>query len=650
MAKNDSALFEELVNGDATAESILDSFSKKQIHIVSPSVSGLLESFTFKSKNSLGISACGTGFEADIINGTSVDTTIGLSLGGTDDADNNSSKTPDFSISISEFLEKVKNTRSAFLPSLFLSGSATLAADSMQQMESYENTFMRMLGMPDDTDVKNGGGDISSLVFYIDPSDGGYSGKLMAAPLSEIAGLSNNSNSPNSSILLERQKSPGSAGRKYNFTSTSPQYISMDDLAKILEDGLSLSEATVVTNVSVNYYEPNDLMKFFYLKIVPIQDARIYGCISEPTKIISKPFDINSGSKVDGNVIHTSLLETIIRVRLDRVTGSPGIYSSDTSKNDGFTTGLIAPKNTGDEITQVECFLIEKLKKILFQLSDKHVRDSISINEEIAAEEVERNTEEAANTNSNVSPVSGGFATMLTAASQQASFVGKELKQASTLQNLKILKAREDAILFLLKDTSSSSDSLNLQTGTIRIASGFQDILSGPLFSLISQRSIFLGKKIDELNSIIEASDKTEPIDMKKRADPGSSRSDKVTFEYLGVSAEDFLIYMLALLSIDQDYLIGLLSKERRLNMANIISISAFPMSSSKDPYGLIERINKSDIDGGFPSVIDSVNALSLLVYSLYVKYIELIKLDVAPREDELYEMWKEYIAKEEVE
>lgn len=651
MAKNDTALFEEFVNGDSIAEGILSSFSKKQIHIVSPSVSGLLESFTFKNKNSLGIEACGSGFESDLVNGESVDTNIASTLGGADNNENDSSKTLDFSESISDFLEKVKNIRSSFLPSLLLSGSALSGEGAMQQMESYENTFMRMLGMPDDIDIKNGGGDSASLIFYVDPSEGGYSGRLRAASLAEITGENKNDSTQNASILLERQKiSSGDgtdqsrSGRKYNFTSTVPQFLNMYELAEVFSSLTLDDDISTETNLSVNYCEPNDLMKFFYLKSVPIQDSRIYGCISEPSKMVSKPFDTNSGMKISGQKIHTSLLETIIRIRLDKISGAPGIYSSDMEKINNITTaGLIAAENVGDKITQVECFLIEKLKKVLMHLSDQHIRDTVSIHEEIAAEEVERNTDGK----------SSG-----TAANPNLSDPDSQAKYKSTLDNLRILKAKEDAILFLLKDTSSSSgignngtlfSSLDLQIGSIRTASGFQDILSGPLLSLISQRSIYLGKKIDELNTIIEAAaaSKTKPNDIVERADLNSKRGDKVTFEYLGVSAEDFLIYLLAFLAIDQDYLIGLLSKERRLKMANTISLSVFTQSSSRDPYGLFARIEKSESDGGFPSVKDSVNALSLLVYSLYVKYIELIKLDTGPREEILLNMWKEYVSKE---
>jgi hypothetical protein len=58
--------------------------------------------------------------------------------------------------------------------------------------------------------------------------------------------------------------------------------------------------------------------------------------------------------------------------------------------------------------------------------------------------------------------------------------------------------------------------------------------------------------------------------------------------------------------------------------MANLISGSV--LNSKKDPYGIIARVNKSPKDGGFPSVSDSVNALSVLVCNFYSIYISSIK------------------------
>jgi hypothetical protein len=138
------------------------------------------------------------------------------------------------------------------------------------------------------------------------------------------------------------------------------------------------------------------------------------------------------------------------------------------------------------------------------------------------------------------------------------------------------------------------------------------------MLAVLSQKSEYLGDKITELRALLDSSKKVETDGPKN--DPAAPRSDN---SFIGICAEDFIIYILSLLSINEDYLIGLLSKDRRTKLAKIISNSI--LTSNKDPYGIIDRVNKDQNDGGYPSVLDSVNALSVLVanyYRLYINYI----------------------------
>ena len=48
--------------------------------------------------------------------------------------------------------------------------------------------------------------------------------------------------------------------------------------------------------------------------------------------------------------------------------------------------------------------------------------------------------------------------------------------------------------------------------------------------------------------------------------------------------------------------------------------------SKRKDPYGILDRLDKSPENGGFPTVSDSVNALALIVAKLYEEYISYTK------------------------
>jgi hypothetical protein len=632
--KNTGALFEGLVSGEADAVKLVTAFSDTKTQIVSPTVSGLLSGFQF-GRSIIGGCVDFESDEVELSDGTKNDRTAVIN-NNSDYKESESSKEPEFITSLASFVERVKEVRSSFLPFELYDGTTITSSsfNNISEMESYENAFMRMLGMPDDKDVARGTGsngaesfDTSKKIIYATPryTDGAIVKNVTT--IAEITGDSPITNDRFADIIAERQRLPSSSsgwGRYFDFGRVSVTTLQDEKYRESKEKKISESEGTTLTilnDIALNYYNPQHLFRFYYLKSVPIQSSKIYGCVSEPQKIVLKPFDTNSSSKINGIKPKTSLLETIIRLRLDRITGSPNIYSTTSNEKDPngtIPTTTVKPENLGeDSLTQVECFLLQKLEKVLYGLAKKYTEDTKSI----AEKEVKENSEK------------GVLSQEKTDAEKKADDEKKELYK-SELSNLEVLKAREDAILFLLKDTSSSSDgknystaysSLDLQEGIIRTSSGFGDALSGPLYSILSQRSQYLGNKIRELShqldSIDPASSGTADAD-SVTLNPNSE--DRSSFSYLGVCSEDFIVYTMALLSLNQDYLIGLLPQTNRINMANLISGSV--LNSKKDPYGIIARVNKSPKDGGFPSISDSVNALSVLVCNFYSIYISFIK------------------------
>lgn len=604
---------EELVgtlSGTSTASDLILKFAKtNKLGIVSPTLIGLLDSFKSGQQNAA-ITSSGVGFCGDFDNQTDdAQTKIDELLSVTKDKE--AAKSSDFADAAGEFVLKVASTKASYIVASDTDPTGTT------MVESPENAMMRMLGLPDDQDI----GSDESLLAYTDPA-----GKLVSAKLSDLkksgGGISTN-------ILYQR--SSAASDRFYNFdiikapadTDTTTQTVTTSSTT-----GSSTTISSTVTAITttysdtrtkVDYFNPAEQMAFYYLKSLPIQDSNIYSCIFETDKIVMKPFDSSSPAILNGNKAHTSLLESIIRLRLDRVTGNPGIYPLDSDGLATFT--LQEPKNLRigdntwtdagtmvDNLTQVECFLIDKLRKILFQLADHQIV--------VAKERSEAFAKAAIKTNDTTTTTTAETTTTTT-------IVAPPSKQdyIDEIQKLEVLKAKEDAILFLLKDTSSAYDhkntrsvysSLQLQSGIIRTSSGFDDILSGPLYSILKQKSDYLDAKITQLKAAEDA--------LQPPAQDGGSPSGIVNSSsgdsYPGVSSEDFVIYCIALLALDENFLIGLLTRERQINLINTISGSI--LSSNKDPYGLMSKT--------FPSVLDSVNALAILVsnfYQAYVKYCE---------------------------
>ena len=628
--KNTGALFEGLVSGEADAVNLVTAFSDTKTQIVSPTVSGLLSGFQ-TGRSIIGECIDFENNEVERSDGTKNDKTAVIN-NNSDQKESESSKEPEFITSLSSFVEKVKEVRSSFLPFELYDGTTITSSsfNNISEIESYENAFMRMLGMPDDKDVARGTGsngaesfDTSKKIIYATPRYTDGSIVKSVTTIAEITGDSPITGDRFADIIAERQRLPSSSsgwGRYFDFGKVSVTTLQNERYRESNIKKISESEGTtlnILNDIALNYYNPQHLFRFYYLKSVPIQSSKIYGCVSEPQKIVLKPFDTNSSSKINGIKPKTSLLESIIRLRLDRITGSPNIYSTTSNEKDPNGTSpttTVKAENLGeDSLTQVECFLLQKLEKVLYELAKKYIEDTKSI----AEKEIKENSEKG------VLP-------------PPASEINPDKIEAykSELSNLEILKAREDAILFLLKDTSSSSDSknyntayssLDLQEGIIRTSSGFSDALSGPLYSILSQRSQYLGNKIRELSHQLDGIDPVSSSAAEAASlSLNSNSEDRSAYSYLGVCSEDFIVYTMALLSLNQDYLIGLLPQTNRINMANLISGSV--LNSKKDPYGIIARVNKSPKDGGYPSVSDSVNALSVLVCNFYSIYISFIK------------------------
>jgi hypothetical protein len=105
----------------------------------------------------------------------------------------------------------------------------------------------------------------------------------------------------------------------------------------------------------------------------PVQDSRIEYCLSEPDKIISKPFDVGSAT-VNRKEIKTSLLESVIRIRLDSVTGSrentgrKGLKTPVDIEMGDF--GLSSPVKNSEAFSLVESIIIDRLQIALTNFAE----------------------------------------------------------------------------------------------------------------------------------------------------------------------------------------------------------------------------------------------------------------------------------------
>jgi hypothetical protein len=658
------SLFEGLLIGDEDSKNLATKFADANIKIVSPTVSGFLKGIIKETSfQNLSLAGCNIDYLSEFQTGSSNEKD--------ESSDAGDALIKEFAESAATFVSKVSEIRAPYIPPDLGQSTSVFGIDGRSQIriESFENAFMRMLGLPSDSDLRTSQDPNTSdnpiELIYFSPEKTESNGKVVrkTATLDQILG-NDNTGPIFSHILAERRiviDNQSSGKRIYNFSEITDNDIEYFGIKDAFKKATQQAEGTASEKPGdagqlpqeetvIGYHNPDQLFRFFYLKSVPMQDSSVYNCITDSSKIVAKPFDTISYQKINGIKPKTSLLETIIRLRLDRITGNPGIYAYDPDIETGI---VVTPNNVDkDKLTEIECFLIQKLKGILYLLSKKYISEIKKKGDGYLKE---------LNETGSVKTISQSSAVKKPTSPEgkaQSADEDKVKTIMSELENLEILKAKEDAILFLLKDTSSSYSaggsnseysSLDIQEGIIRTASGFSDILSGPLYSILSHRSEQLGKLIKEKRQQIDSemakndagggnTGTREPGDDGLVKNPG-----KKTYTYYGIRTEDFIVYILAFLLINQDYLIGLLPYENRRNLANTISNSIMSTGNkNKDPYGVVERINKSPEDGGFPSVKDSVNALSILVSSLYEEYISYIKNENLPLLDKIKKVMDE--------
>ena len=306
MAINDGALgtlFQDILENNEQAIELAKVFSNsnKSPQIVSPTVAGLLNSFDKeKFSEKLKIDGCKIDYMQDFTS----------AYVAKEDDEKSLAIIKEISNSASSFVTKVSEIRSSYLPKNNNNYAAFYnseeASSKQSTMESYENAFMRMLGMPSDADIA----DENAKLIYVSPASVNL--KEFVKKVTNIKTAKGilpegqYEGDEYADILRERSKPIVLNGdRKFQYSDvfvTSSHYNARikeiaDKLRKINDAGsVEIKTDQQVSEQSriLSYNDPFQLFRFFYLKSIPIQDESIYGCIIEPSKIVLKPSLLNS--------------------------------------------------------------------------------------------------------------------------------------------------------------------------------------------------------------------------------------------------------------------------------------------------------------------------------------------------------------------
>lgn len=455
----------------------------------------------------------------------------------------------------------------------------TRLTGEFQDLESYENTLMRMLGMPLSSQVNvasvNPNAQVDSNEFVLADAAGLLiydidKEKAIKVSYDLTENAERTEKSVREHILNERQRKKEERkvplGNQVYVTTyanvvveSTDQELEEGDLTKIL--------------ISLENLDGGDFIKSSYLLVPPIQDDQISSCINEPKKIVPLPFDNPSRQKINSIKTVPSLLETVIKIRLDKGTGSMKFQNPVTNGEEEEVA-----ETDADSYGLVEALFIIRLRAALQGLADKivdDVDDLITTFEETQLVDDPEKSDDIAsvqNTAGNASEVSG------------VETPDELIKRKELLESKRLV---EDAIISLLNENLKIPELLSANSKSMynsQLVSSLLDIIDVPRQNIIQEiKEIERKQKRD-----FELKGKThESIDVSLGLD-------------IGVGVAHIIIFALALFTIPEDSLLGLLSEKQfenlktNSNYKNLIE----PSRTKKSTLESVNELSRYLIDG----------------------------------------------------
>jgi len=360
-------------------------------------------------------------------------------------------------------------------------------------------------------------------------------------------------------------------------------FLTQQSLSKIYKE-LVLKQATdeTLNNIEENIYTYSSLL------FPMVKDGRLSRCINDPEKIVADPFTPITKRIVNGKFLKSSLLESIIRIRTDVISGT---ISYDPSRSIPYTIGddgRSVEKETvsGEFLGYLESLLIIRMLEALESL----------------AEGTKKNIYEIAKTQRKTGRGLFGSCSDATIATAAIPTIPRQSSPEKVLLNNYALI--EDSILLLLGTKDIDQDSLSLQVGINRDSSIPNSYLMSSLVNIVQVPRKYIKTRIEEID---------------RKADTQNSVGSKSTKDLevaigirSGVGIVDFLAIVIALLTVEEKHLVGLLTAEQRNLMYNQVN---------KDTF---DDERKAEIS--MVSIDTAVNVLTERVYNIYNLFVELLK------------------------
>lgn len=333
---------------------------------------------------------------------------------------------------------------------------------------------------------------------------------------------------------------------------------------------------------------PEQFSKHLFLLFPPVQDSSVKSCISEPGKFISMPFMSNPEDIVFGEKIRIPLLEAIIRIRLDQLSGyddSDVIKLSNKFHDFSFSDvadsyGLIELLITNRLVTSIQV-LAEKIDKSV----DEYYLNAIKVQKSIISNKKRQETEEG------VAPDVAEVEALSKPLTVSEASNANDKSILMEKKSLDLLKNIDDTVGLLL----SESASLDIQSNTFRNSSLKDSLFMDILYSLSTVSGNYAEKRLREIKQ-------KEVETLKNKIQPARSEIAIALGIGRGVGLITVLCFSLAMFTVEEQYLLGLLNKKQFENLEK-----EYPTKNFFNQF-----------KGVRPSIDDSLKEFSLKVMEAY--------------------------------
>lgn len=331
--------------------------------------------------------------------------------------------------------------------------------------------------------------------------------------------------------------------------------------------------------------------RFSSLLFPAVQDGRIGSCINEPEKLVAEPFLPVTKRTVNGKAMRSSLLEAVLRIRLDIVTGTTKLRVRDFS-SPAISIGNNNPNGiTYDDIAEnygiLESYLVTRLFNSFSGIA-KFAKDKVK---EMQIQQ----------TNTGVVPVGTDL--------KNAGDIRLE-KESDDRKKLNSLKVIDDSMLLLLGD-SRTNKAIDFQENVSRNSS----VIDAHFMKIVTTAVTYPSKWTDKK---IKQEDSRNGEGGRGDLDKDRGGLDRTFGSSRGVGIIDIMSFIIAMFSVEERVLISLLN-ERQFGYLK----SEFPQNFFKgfDRVEISVAVNELseaayDAYELFRTILSEENKQGLFVYS----------------------------------